>query len=221
VSIVGFVKPMVTHFGGVVERLGSIPLDRIAARPFPGAATEQDLLDSCENRNGHIYELVDGVLVEKPMSTYESLLAMVLVQLLLNYLDEHPLGTVVGEAGLLRLMPGLVRASDVSFISWDRFPGRRRPADAIFAIAPDLAVEIISLGNTEAEMDRKLHEYFGAGAKLVWYVYPNTHTACVYTSPEQYTTLSESETLDGGAVLPGFRLSIREWFERAWPEESD
>jgi Uma2 family endonuclease len=64
-------------------------------------------------------------------------------------------------------------------------------------------------------MDQKLIDYFAAGSKLVWSVDPKERTVRVYTSPEQFTTLDESQTLEGGEVLPGFRLPIREWFERA------
>ncbi len=61
-------------------------------------------------------------------------------------------------------------------------------------------------------MERKLRDYFAAGSKLVWYLDPDERSLRVYTSPDQFTTLDESGTLDGGDVLPGFRLPIREWF---------
>jgi Uma2 family endonuclease len=206
-----------TTFDAVVECLGGISLKRIAASPPPGAATESDLLSPRSDQADRLYELVDGVLVEKAMGSFESLLAGVLIQLLRNFLDVHPLGTVLAPDGMLRLMPGLVRVPDVSFISWDRFPDRRRPREAIFTAAPDLAVEIISEGNTAAEMDRKLREYFSAGARLVWLVYPEEPVVRVYTNDNEFTLVGEDGTLDGGELLPGFRLPVREWLQRAWP----
>ena len=106
-------------------------------------AAEEDLLRE-QDGNKRLCELVDGVLVEKPLATYESRLAFVLAAMLETFLYETGLGIGLGEAGFLRLAFGLVRAPDVSFISWERFPGRKRPPDRIFRVAPDLAVEILS-----------------------------------------------------------------------------
>ena len=79
-------------------------------------------------------------------------------------------------------------------------------------MAPDLAVEVISRDNTREEMDRKLSDYFAAGVRLVWYVYPATREVRVYASPEKYVTLGAQDTLDGGDVLPGFQLPLATFF---------
>jgi Uma2 family endonuclease len=110
-----------------------------------------------------------------------------------------------------------VRLPDVSFVSWAHFPDRRLPREPIPDLVPDLAVEVLSLGNTEVEMRRKLEEYFSAGCRLVWYVLPDERAVRVYTSPASVRLLREDDALDGGAVLPGFRLAIRDWFDRAGP----
>jgi len=115
----------------------------------------------------------------------------------------------------LRLFPGIVRIPDVSFFSWERFPGRKLPKDAIPQVAPDLAVEVLSRSNTPAEMDRKVHEYFAAGVKLVWYLDPKTSSVKVYTRPEQCITVPEDGTLEGSTVLPGFTLHVKDWIREA------
>ena len=115
--------------------------------------------------------------------------------------------------------PGLVRIPDVSFISWKRLPDRKVPRDPIANLAPDLAVEVISKGNTREEMERKLREYFNASIRLAWYVYPERREIHVYTSPEQHTVVSEAETLEGGDVLPGFQLEPARFF--AEPGETE
>jgi Uma2 family endonuclease len=136
----------------------------------------------------------------------------VLIGFLRDFLKQHDLGIVAAPDGKTRLLPGLVRAPDVSFVSWDRLPGRKLPRQRIPDLYPDLAVEILSESNTPQEMGRKLKEYFRVGTRLVWYADPETRTVRVYTSPEQMVTKTDVDDLDGGAVLPGFRLSIREWF---------
>ena len=198
----------------LLDGLGGVSPVRVRLHPLPGMATEADLLDNNEHHKP-LCELVDGVLLEKPLGYYESMLALILARHLGNYLDQHDLGILLGEAGPMRLAPGLVRLPDLSFLSWTHFPNRQLPHEPIPNLAPDLAVEILSASNTRAEMERKLREYFAAGTQLVWIVDPELRTIREYTGPEQFIARDESQELDGGALLPGFRLSIRQLFERA------
>jgi Uma2 family endonuclease len=196
------------------QHLGGIPLERILLYRSPGTATEEDALwlDDHEDR---ICELIDGVLVEKVMSSYESLLAMMLGYLLQEYLERQPLGVILGEAGQLRILPKKMRVPDVAFISWSRFPDGKLPRDRVYRVAPDLAVEILSDGNTTEEMDLKLDEYFEANVRLVWYIESQSRTATIYSARDQATAIDVNGHLEGGAVLPGFSLRLGELFERA------
>jgi Uma2 family endonuclease len=202
-------------FADVLARLGGIPPERIRTYPAPGTATEQDVLDA-ETRSDRICELVDGILVEKPMASYESFLAIAIGHFLMSYLETRNLGVVLGEAGMLKIMPGLIRVPDVSFISWERMPEHRLPERRIYSLAPDLAVEVISKSNTEAEMQRKLHEYFTSGTLLVWYIYPETRTARAYVAEDRRQDIAPDGVLSGGEVLPGFELPLEKLF--GWTE---
>jgi Uma2 family endonuclease len=195
----------------LLKKLGDVPAERVLLDPPPGTATEKDVLD-VERREGRICELVDGVLVEKAMGLAESFLAIWLSHLLYRYLDEHNLGILAGEAGTLRLWPGLVRIPDVSFISWNQIPGRKIPKKPIPDLYPDLAVEVLSRKNTKAEIDRKLHEYFRSGTRLAWVVDPRKRTVRVHVAPDRSQLFYEDENLDGGDVLPGLNLPLRDVF---------
>jgi Uma2 family endonuclease len=195
----------------LLKRLGNIPPERVHLDPHPGTATEKDVLDM-ERHTGRVCELVDGTLVEKTMGFEESFLAMWLGHLLNQFLAKHKSGIVTGADGALRLMPGSVRIPDVSFISWDQLPNRRIPKKPIPDLYPDLAVEVLSRKNTKAEIDRKLHEYFRSGTRLAWVVDPRKRNVRVYTVPDQFHLLTEDQSLDGGDVLPGLNLPLREVF---------
>ncbi len=195
----------------LVERFGAIPLNRIRHDPAPGTATEQDVVRLHDGED-KLYELVDGVLVEKTVGTYESYLAALLARLLGNFVAPRRLGIVLGADGMLRLAPGLVRIPDVSYISFERLPGRQVPREPFADLAPDLAVEVISRFNTPEEMNRKLKDYFGAGVSLVWYVYPRSRQVHVHVTPDHPTVLNLHQTLDGGQVLPGFEIALAELF---------
>jgi Uma2 family endonuclease len=110
---------------------------------------------------------------------------------------------------MLRLSPGLVRIPDLSFVSRARLARHRRARAGILPLAPDLAVEVLSEGDTPGEMERKVSEYFGTGCRLVWLVDPRTRTVAVYTSAADEIILTEKQTLTGGDVLPGFRRPLR------------
>jgi Uma2 family endonuclease len=198
----------------LLQRFGPIPAARIRSDPAPGTATEQDVI-RLEARDNRLFELVDGVLVEKAMGFYESYLAMRLGRFLLAFVEQHDLGIVAGEAGMLRLAPGLVRIPDVSFVAWDRLPDRRIPREPIPDLAPDLVVEVLSEGNTPREMDQKLHDYFAAGVRLAWYVLPNLQEVHVYTAPDRREVVTREHTLHGGEVLPGFTLPVHRLFDDA------
>jgi Uma2 family endonuclease len=199
--------------GDVLEQLGGIDPRRVRVQPAPGRATERDLVRLLQ-RSGRLCELVDGILVEKPMATRESFLAVRLAYFLQHF-NQDKFGIILGADGAVRLMPGLVRVPDVSFTTWDRLPVRGEvPDEPVASLAPDLAVEVLSEGNTPAEMRRKLKESFLSGVRLVWFVDPRARTVRVFTAPDQSVTMAEGATLGGGEVLPGFTLSVSAIFQQ-------
>lgn len=113
----------------------------------------------------------------------------------------------------MRLFAGLVRIPDVAFISWARLPGGTVPEEPVPELVPDLVVEVLSRTNTPGEMRRKWQEYFQAGAVLVWMVDPDRRTVTVFTSPTDFAEHAERGSIDGGTVLPGFTLSLAEFFQ--------
>jgi Uma2 family endonuclease len=195
----------------LAERFGPISLDRICADPPPGLGTEEDVTWFDDHKD-KLYELVDGVLVEKVIGTYESLLAVEIARLLGNFVRRHKLGAILGADGTLKLAPRLVRIPDVCFISKEKFPQGKYPRKAIWTVAPDLAVEVLSKGNTKKEMSDKLRDYFKTGTRLVWYVDPQRQTVRVFTDVRKSQLLSENDVLEGGNVLPGFSLPVRDLF---------
>ena len=111
---------------------------------------------------------------------------------------------------MMRIAVGLVRIPDVSFIGWDRLPGRETPSEPIPDLSPDLAVEVLSEGNTKAEMTRKVSEYFDAGVRLVWLIDPKKRNARVFSAPDKSILVRADKALDGGDVLPGFVVTLND-----------
>lgn len=196
----------------LLRRLGDIPSERVRLEPTPGTATEADVILFSE-KDGTVYELVDGTLVEKAMGWGEIDLAYWLMGLIGDHLREHDLGRVFGGDGLIRLGKGKVRGPDLTVLLWEHVPTpEENEKHPIARTVPDLVVEVISRSNTPKEMARKRKEYFAAGTKVVWQVYPKTKAVEVYTSPGRFRTLGIKDSLDGGTVMPDFRLPLRTLF---------
>ncbi len=205
--------PEIKTLADLRRRMGGIPLERIWFHPAPGTATEKDVVEA-EERENRLCELVDGTLVEKAVGFEEARLALRLGHLISSYLDQNDLGICVGADGMMRIAPGLVRIPDLSFLSWDKLPGREAPREPIPDLAPDLAVEVLSEGNTRAEMARKVREYFEARVRLVWLIDPKKRSARVFSTADKSALVCADQTLDGGDVLPGFVLLLSDLLDR-------
>ena len=210
-SIAGIAAP--ESLADVLARLGDIPASRIRWRPYPGTATVQDVVD-IRNREKRLFELVEGVLVEKPVSWRESLVAMEIVKLLSVFIDPRDLGAITGPDGMVQLFPDLVRMPDVAFVTWDRARAANAGSEAAPHMAPDLAVEVLSRSNTKREMQRKLREYLDSGVRLVWFVDLPTRSVTVYASDGSSAVVPETSELSGGDVLPGFSVPVAQFFTK-------
>lgn len=203
--------PKFRNLAELIDRLGGVPLDRIRMNPPPGTATVEDVVE-IEAHEDRFCELVDGVLVEKTMGYFESEIAVLLAAALVQFVRKHDLGVVTGEGGMILFPRNQVLIPDIAFAGWNRFPDGEIPDDPVPEIVPDLAVEVLSASNSTGEMSRKLREYFEAGVRLVWYVDPVAKVVTVYTSQSRSKVVPLDGTLDGGKVLPGFALPVREIF---------
>ncbi len=173
--------------------------------------TAQDLADMPDD--GKIYELHNGVLIEVAGSKIrQSQLAVLLSYFLLNYIKQQGLGgAVTGADGAAALNEYNTRIPDVSYISPAR--AKTQDMDGYIQGAPDLAIEVVSPSNSDLQMQQRAGEYLSAGAQLVWIVNPATRTVDVYRPHGLRTVLAGNDTLDGGDVLPGLSLSLKEVFE--------
>lgn len=163
-----------------------------------------------------LYEVIDGRIVEKTMGVYENLLAGLIFGSLDRYAEAHPIGRAVIEVIFdLRPRVNRERRPDVGFVSFERWARDRRVARSrSWAVIPELAVEIISPTNTVDEVAEKLEEYFLVGVRQVWVVYPAQAKIYVYSSTTSVRILARGDELDGGDVLPGFRLPVGGLFDR-------
>ena len=166
-------------------------------------------------RRGRLrYELVEGELVTmSPSGSEHGALVVNLTVLLAQHVKANKLGIVFGaETGFkVAENPDTVLAPDVAFISLENVPESGIPKK-YWPGAPDLAVEVLSPGDTAREVEAKVGQWLAAGARLVWAVNPKRKSVTVHRGPKDSVTLSETDELDGGDVVPGFRCRVSEIF---------
>jgi Uma2 family endonuclease len=164
--------------------------------------------------DGFRYELVKGELKKMSLAgTEHGAIIFNLSILLGQYIKENNLGQGFGaETGFkLTTNPDTVRAADIAFVRRERIPETGIPKN-FWQTAPDLAVEVLSPGDTYEEVDEKVEDWLDAGARAVWIVSPKLRSVTVYRSMTDVTRLSESDELDGGDVVQGFRCKVSEIF---------
>lgn len=215
--MVAFAPIRTDTFAELHERLGFVPLERIGMLPPPGTATEADVVRYHEGEPKRLFELVDGVLLEKTVGSRESFLAASIIGALFIFLKQRNLGILTCPDGMYRMLAKNVRMPDVAFTPWANLPGRRMPKSAVWGVIPGLAVEVLSEDNTVQEMERKVREYQSLGIAVIWIIDPESETAKIHFLDGTMTSLTSAEQLTAASVLPGFALSLADLFAEPLP----
>jgi Uma2 family endonuclease len=116
-------------------------------------------------------------------------------------------------------LPHTVRVPDGSFVRADRLPAAGI-GPGLLRLAPDLAIEVLSPGETASSLEEKLDDYLQAGTPLLWIVDPMRRTVMIVSADAPVRWLHEGDTLDGASVVPGFVCAVSDIFEGIARESS-
>lgn len=160
------------------------------------------------------YELVRGEM--NPMSparTRHSSIAVRFTSRLVSHADSDNLGLVTGADGgfVVSRSPDVVLVPDVGFVRADRLT-LEIDLDRFFRGAPDVAVEVVSPSDHLSDVAAKARHYLAVGTLAVWVLAPAGRTVTVYGGNDSVKTLAAGDELDGGDVVPGFRVQVWEIF---------
>jgi Uma2 family endonuclease len=159
-------------------------------------------------------ELVQGEVVRmSPAGGEHGVVAMRIGSRLLAFVEAYDLGVVcAAETGfLVDRDPDTVRAPDAAFVSKQRM-GNTRPPKKFWPFAPDLAVEVVSPSETAESIQERVREWFAAGTRAVWLLYPSLSAFHVYRSPADVRIFQKGDVLSGEDVLSGFICAIADLF---------
>jgi Uma2 family endonuclease len=158
------------------------------------------------------YELIRGELREaKPAGAEAAIVIVRLGSSVFHHVRDRKLGFVSSSRGGFVLFSDrrTVVAPDVGFIRCERIPAGF-DFQHYFPVPPDFATEVVSPSNTYAGAMEKVALYTEAGVPLVWLVMPSRRAVTIHRPGQEPVTMVEGDELDGGDVVPGFRLSVRE-----------
>jgi Uma2 family endonuclease len=168
-------------------------------------ATLEDLMKM--PKDGYKYELVDGSIVASPTGMYHSEVGARISYILQKFLDQEPLGRIYGSDVGIQLPD----SPDACFVSAAKLPGVKSPV-TFGELVPDLAVEVLSPGDSAREVADRIGEYLECGVPLVWLVDPKGKTVTVYRTLTDARRLSSDEVLSAEPVLPGFSCRVSQFF---------
>lgn len=178
---------------------------------LPKTAEEFDRWVLLPENAGRDYEFIAGKVREVVSNSFSSETAANILAELLTYAKKHKLGRVTGaDSGYW--IAGERYIPDVAFTRFERQP---QPShDAYNPVAPNLVVEVLSPTNDEFEMHVKIANYLSEGC-TVWLVDPQTSQVSVMVPGQSAQKLGIDDILDGGELLPGFQLPVRDIFPQA------
>ena len=160
-----------------------------------------------------LYEIIDGLRMEKIISNIELRLALVLAFAVEAHTKANNLGRAFTELLIDMGVNNNNRRPDMAYISFDRLPASAPyPTENAWSIVPELVAEIISKTNTVDHVLEKIHEYFEAGVQTVWIVHPRFKQIYVYESPTQNIILGEQDELSDESLFPGWRFPVADLF---------
>ena len=159
-------------------------------------------------------ELVNGELVEKPMSVLSALVEATILSKLGAFCESKKTAVVLSSTNGIQCFaddPDKVRRPDVSVYRSERFT-REHLLEGWISIAPDLAVEVVSSRDEFAEVTEKVEEYLAVGVSLVWVIDPENKIVIIHRKDGSIAKLHKNGELSGEDVLPGFTCKVAELF---------
>jgi Uma2 family endonuclease len=177
--------------------------------------TPAEFLEMGDRAQG--FELVDGQLKGKPMSTESCRVGGRVYRRVGDFAEKHRLGWDLPPETAFRCFaddPGRVRKPDGAFISFNTLPETDYEPDGFCTTVPDLIWEVVSPNDLANELDEKIDEWLAAGVKVTWVFHPQNRTVHILRADGTSALLRERDTLSEPSLLPGFSASVGELFGR-------
>ena len=185
--------------------MASLPQTAITAAEF------EAMLERA-GEQGRLIELIDGEVIEKVVTELHGIIVLLLGYHLLKYREDKPDIRVSTEVHHRAPDgdPNVYQPDIAVTLLTNALPVQDRGA---VPRMPDLAIEVWSPTNSLVSLRKKAEYYLAHGTQMVWIVNPKKRLIDVYRAGADVEILTDTDTLDGGDLLPGFSLSVAALFD--------
>lgn len=173
--------------------------------------TDEELMEL--PKDGYKRELLGGEIVMSPAGSEHGMIIMQFAIVFGSFVNQHRLGKVFDGLTGFRMKSRDVLSPDISFVSRERLAEMGGVPKGFFEGAPNVAMEFVSPNESRQRLKQKIAQYLGNGTKLAWVMDPERRVIQVHQEVEPHTTLSETQTLTGESVVPGFQIAVSAVFE--------
>jgi len=184
---------------------------------------EPKVLITCEefealtmaSKVGPFAELVDGEIVDAMGGAItHSRVSGNVYWIIRSFVSAKKLGWVLtNEAGIhIRSELPRCRLADVAYLSFQRVP-KVKDARGFLRVPPELIIEVLAEDDNWADIEEKVRDYHNTGVDMVWVVDPHTRTVRVYPRGGEPSIVHDGSEIDGGDILPGFKVAIARFFD--------
>jgi Uma2 family endonuclease len=188
------------------------PIGDVILPPGPMTAEQYGMLPDL----GYPTELVRGQIkvMNQPYPSHGEI-CLTVGSIVREFVRKHKLGRMVGnDSGVItERQPDTVRGPGVAYFGFQRVPPGRLPRRGYLDVAPELAIEVKSVFDRWSEINDKIAEYLKAGVLVVCVVDPDTDSVQVHYPDKPMRVVGRDEDLELPEVLPGFRVTVREFFD--------
>ncbi len=173
----------------------------------PRALSHEEIIGALSHPDA-LWEIEYGRIVEKRMSALAIAVSNRLMEMIAADCRRLALGCWYLEmVFVLDSAKNLRRRPDLAFVSVARWPlDKPQPYRGDWAIAPNIAVEVVSPGNFADELARKRREYFRYGVEEVWIIYPEERLLEVYDSHGSHEFTHQDRLTS--RLLPGIEIEL-------------
>lgn len=154
------------------------------------------------------------LLIMSPASFHTSHRNLRIASQLDQWAERDGTGLATESSGGFILPNSAVVAPDAAWIRRERLNAvPRERQERFLPLCPDFVIELLSPTDTLTRTQAKMREYLANGVRLGWLLDPFRRRVYVYRrGADEPEVLNDPDAVDGGPVLPGFRLDLR----RVW-----
>lgn len=189
-------------------------MDKFILKTSAFRLTDEEFFNFCqENRDLRIERKANqDIIIMSPTGYTTGDRNSEIIRQLANWNKKAKLGKVFDSSTGFRLPNDAVRSPDAAWVSHERDQQLSMEDRKRFApVSPDFIIELRSETDTTSELQSKMEEWMENGCRLGWLIDADEEKIYIYEKGQTMRIMQGfDQSINGGAVLPGFNLDLSE-----------